>query len=131
MLQFKSPDDLQQLKPSNPSYPVIADLVQRLIVDYAADGFTYDPDADGWVVLWEEADGNRPVTEIWNEDTRLTDLLWEGWTKQDGHFIGIFLANNQWGLCVVVPDEPWIHPDLCLSIAENLDPPLPAPKCAS
>lgn len=120
MLQFKSPKDLQQLSPTNPSYPVISDLVQRLIVDFP-EGYTYDPSADGWIVLWEETDGNRPVSEIWDSTTRLTDLLWEGWTKKDSHFIGVFLANNQWGLCVVVPDKPWIHPDLRQCIENNLD----------
>ncbi len=118
MLQFKSTQDLQQLHSPN---PVVTELVQRLIVDYAADGFTYDPAADGWVVLWEEADGNRPLSEIWDDNTRLTDLTWEGFFKQDGHFIGVFLANNQWGLCVVIPDKPWLDPELRQCIEKNLD----------
>lgn len=103
-------------------------MVRRLIVEYAADGWNYDPEADGWVVLWEEDDGNRLVSEIWDDNTRLTDLLWEGWTQQDDHFIGIFLANNQWGLCVVVPDEPWIDPQLHQCIEDTLDSPIEPQK---
>lgn len=128
MRQFKSESDLQQLDTSNPSFPIVEDLVRRLIVDYAAEGWNYDPEADGWVVLWEEADGNRPVSEIWDDNTRLTDLLWEGWTLQDDHFIGVYLANNEWGLCVIVPDAPWIHPALRQCIEDTLDPPISTQK---
>ena len=128
MLQFKSKDDLQQLPPDDPAYPLIADLVQKLIVGFADEGWNYDPEAHGWLVLWEQTDGNRPVSEIWDDNTRLTDLLWEGWTQQDDHYIGVFLANNEWGLCVVVPDEPWIDPHLRHCIEETLDPPIETKK---
>ena len=128
MLEFKCKDDLQQLDTSNPSFPIVEDLVRRLIVDYAADGWDYSPESDGFVVLWEEADGNRPVHEIWDDNTRLTDLLWEGWTQQDDHFIGVYLANNEWGLCVIVPDEPWIDPQLRQCIEDTLDPPIAPQK---
>jgi len=33
MLQFKSPTDLKQLPEAHPAYPLIKDLVARLIVD--------------------------------------------------------------------------------------------------
>lgn len=122
MKQFKSADDLMQLQPDDPAYPLIADLVKRLIVDYEADG--YDPDADGWIVLIEEGDVDQPLTEIWDDGTKLTDLWWEGFTQQDGFFLGIYLANNQFGLCFVIPDAPWVNGELRQVIEENLDPPV-------
>jgi hypothetical protein len=79
MLHFKSADDLQQLSPDDPSYPVVADLVQRLIVNYGTEG--YDPDADGWVVLVQEGDVDQPLTEIW-DDWRLVDVPFEGITRE-------------------------------------------------
>jgi hypothetical protein len=124
MLQFKSKEDLQHLPPDDPAYPLIADLVQKFVVDYEADGFGYDPDADGWICLVEEGDVDRPIDEIWDDDTRLADRYWEGFTREDGHFIGVYLANDQWGLAVVVPDEPWINGELRRVIEENLDPPM-------
>ena len=45
MLEFKSKDDLQQLDTSNHSFPIVEDLVRRLIVEYAADDWNYDPEA--------------------------------------------------------------------------------------
>ena len=114
----------KQLPEDDPAYPIVADLVQRLIVNYEAEGFTYDPSADGWVVLIQESDADRPLTDIWDGDTKLTDLFWEGFSKPDGHFfLGIYLANNQFGLCFVIPDAPWVDGDLRKVIEENLDPP--------
>lgn len=124
MLQFKSADDLQQLDEADPAYPIVAELVQRLIVNYEAEGYAYDPEADGWIILIEESDVDGPLNDIWDGDTKLTDLFWEGFTKQDDHFIRIFLANNQWGLAVVIPDTPWVDGELRQVIKDNLDPPL-------
>jgi hypothetical protein len=122
MKHFKSAEDLQQLSPDDPAYPIVTDLVQRLIVDYEADGFGYDPEADGWVVLVEPHDVDRGITEIWDADTTLADLLWEGFTQRDEHFIGIYLANNQFGLAVVIPDAPWLNGKLRHVIQYHLDP---------
>ncbi len=38
MLQFKCPHDLKQLPEAHPAYPLIKDLVERLIVDYPPPG---------------------------------------------------------------------------------------------
>ena len=53
MLQFKHPHDLKQLPEAHPAYPIIQDLVTRLIVDFPP-GRAYDPDDDGWICLIEE-----------------------------------------------------------------------------
>lgn len=91
MLLFKSVSDLQQLSPDNPAYPIVADLVQRLIVNYEAEGYTYDPDADGWIVLIEEGDTDRVLTEIW-DDWTLLDVPWEGITREGDFFLAVFLV---------------------------------------
>ncbi len=56
MKQFKSTADLQQLPPDDPAHHLESDLVRRLIVNYEAEGYTHDPDADGWIVLIETGD---------------------------------------------------------------------------
>ncbi len=93
MKQFKCAQDLQQLSPTHPACALVADLVQRLIVNYEAEGYTHDPEADGWVILIEEGNADRVLTEIW-DDWRLQDVWWEGIGKSDGHYLGVFLANN-------------------------------------
>ena len=45
MLQFKHPHDLKQLPEAHAAYPLIKDLVARLIVDFPP-GRAYDPDDD-------------------------------------------------------------------------------------
>ena len=97
MLQFKSKDDLQQLSTDDPAYPIVADLVQRLIVNYEADGFGYDPEADGWVCLVQEGDTERVLDEIW-DDWTLLDIPWEGITREGDFFLAVFLANNQFSI---------------------------------
>ena len=118
MIQLKSRDDLRQVRPDDPAYPILDDLVRRLIDEYPP----YDPEADGWVVLVEPHDIDRGIHEIWDANTTLADLLWEGFTKRDGHFIGVYLANNQWGLAVVIPDAPWLNGTLRNVIEYHLDP---------
>jgi hypothetical protein len=123
MLQFKSADDLQQLDKTNSAYPIVADLVQRLIVNYEAEGFKYDPDGDGWICLVEPHDVDRVLTEIW-DDWCLLDIPWEGINREGDFFQAVFLANNEFGLVFVIPDRPWINGALRQVIEDNLDPPL-------
>ena len=126
MIQFKSREDLQLLDNADPAYPIVADLIQRLITNYEAEGYVYDPQADGWICLVEPVDIDRPITEIWDDGTRLADLWWEGITYEEehGHFIGVYLKDNQWGLAVVIPNQPWVNGELRQVIEENLDPPI-------
>lgn len=118
MIHFKSAQDLQQLSPDDPSYPVVADLVQRLIVDPEVEG--YDPEADGWVILVEPGDTDRVLTELW-DDRRLIDIPWEGITKDGNHYIAVFLGNNQFGLAFLIPDAHWVNGDLRRVIEDNLE----------
>lgn len=120
MLQFKSANDLPQLPQDSSAYPIVADLVKRLIVDYEAEGWTYDPDADGWIILIEESDTTRMLTDIW-DDWTLLDIPWEGITKDGDHYIAVFLANNEFGLVFVIPDAPWVNGDLRRVIEDNLE----------
>ena len=72
MLQFKHPHDLKQLPDTHPAYPLIKDLVERLIVDFPP-GRPYAPEDDGWICLIEEQDIDRVITEIWS-DWKLADV---------------------------------------------------------
>ena len=106
MIQIKHRNDLSQISKDNPAYPILDDLCTNLIDNYPE----YDPEADGWLVLLEESDSNRILTELW-DDWRLQDIQWENVTLEDGFFQGVFLANNQKGFFILIPDEPWLTPE--------------------
>jgi len=121
MLEFKSPEDLGKLSPDDPVYPIVADLVKRLITDYIAEGYEYIPADDGWIVVVEEQDKDRVLSEIWSDWT-LLDIPWEGITLRDGFYQAVFLANDQFGIVFIIPDEPWVTGDLRRMIEDHLDP---------
>ncbi len=77
MLLFKSQSDLSKLDIHHPAYPIIDDLVQRLIVDFIKESFHYVPDDHGYIALIEEHDTQRVLDEIWSDWT-LLDIPWEG-----------------------------------------------------
>ena len=121
MKTFKSPHDLGKLPENHPAFPTIKELVRLLIEDYTGDGYTYDPDDDGFIILIEEGDVYRELDELWDGCT-LLNIYWEGITLRDGFFTAIYLANNQYGLAVVIPDAPWVNGKLRKVIEYNLDP---------
>jgi len=124
MILFKSHDDLKKLDSNNPAYPIIEDLVQRLIVDFIEDGNLYIPDDHGYIALIEEHDLERVLEDIWPEPDgwTLLDIPWEGITLRDGFFNAVFLANNEFGIVFVIPDAPWVDGKLREVIEYHLDP---------
>ena len=125
MLHFKSRHDLSQLSPTDPAHNVIKSLVDLTITPYDTPERPYDPDAEGWIVLVQEDDLVGPLTDIW-DDTSLLDLdeWWEGITFEDGFYNAIYLANNEFGLVFVIPDSPWLSPEVRDMLERHLDPPL-------
>ena len=121
MLEFKSPEDLSKLSPDDPAFPIVEDLVKRLITDYIAEGYDYIPEDDGWIVVIEEHDKDRVLSEIWSDWT-LLDIPWEGITLRDGYFTAVFLANDQFGIVFIIPDAPWVTGELRKMIEGHLDP---------
>ena len=74
----------------------------RLIVDFPP-GRSYAPEDDGWIALIEESDVDRVLTEIWS-DWKLEDVEWEGIYYQDRFWRAIYLADNEKGFVLVIPD---------------------------
>ena len=121
MILFKSHDDLKKLDSNNPAYPIIEDLVQRLIVDFIKEGNLYIPEDHGYIALIEEHDVDRILTEIW-DDWTLLDIPWEGIMQIDSFFQAIFLANNEFGIVFIIPDALWVDGKLREVIEYHLDP---------
>jgi hypothetical protein len=120
VITFKSTSDLSKLPPTDPAFPVVRDLVERLIEDYTWEGHPYDPDWYGYTILIQEGDTDRELDEIWDGCTLLT-IPWEGIMLRDGFFIAIYLTNNEYGLCFVIPDAPWVNGELRELIEDILD----------
>ena len=120
MITFKSTEDLSKLPPEDPTYPTVKELIERLITAY---GKPYNWQDYGYVILIEEPDADRTLDEIWDGCT-LLDIYWEGIMRRGDFFIAIYLANNEYGLVFVIPDAPWLSPEVRDMLDRHLDPPL-------
>ena len=123
MRTVRSRQDLTQLSPAHPAYPVLDELV-RVIMD--ADP-SYRADHHGFLVLIEEGDQDAPLSEIGWDEYRLATLPYEGITKQEGHYVAIVLANNEYGLVFVIPEQ-LVCGELADVVRDNLDPPVATQK---
>lgn len=123
MISFKSVSDLSKLPSDDPAFSIIEDLANRLLVTTESMTRPFDSDAQGWIVLIEETDVDRPLTEIWEDDAySLLDVPWEGVTWQDDFYVTVFLANNEFGLVFVIPDADWLPAELRDVLEDNLVP---------
>jgi hypothetical protein len=106
MLTFKSFEDVdRQLLQSHSGYKLVKELCHHFMVGEPDDGITYDPEADGYLILLEEQDMGKTLTSIWPDDPdsfTLADIPWESWSSIDHFYVGVYLANNQYGLVFVV-----------------------------
>jgi hypothetical protein len=73
--------------------------------------FHYDPEEDGFVVLIEEGDCDRELTDLCLP-YRLCEVPFEAVHMTEGHFCGIYLANNQFAITFLIPDAEWLTPDI-------------------
>ena len=121
MISFKSVTDLNQLSPQDPAYEVIKEQIHYLIEAYDPPDRTYDPEADGWIVLIEEGDVDRQLNEIWPDGYKLVDVPWEGATMNGDFINAIFLANNDFGISFIIPDKPYVNGKLRETLNEILD----------
>jgi hypothetical protein len=121
MLTFKQPEDLNKLSPDDPSYATVKELIDQLISAYTTPGRAYDAEDDGYIILIEPEDADRELDELWDGCT-LLNIPWEGIMLRDDFYIGIWLANNEYGLTFVIPDADWITGELREFIVDILDP---------
>ena len=121
MITFKSTEDLVKLPPTDPAFPTVQELVDRLITAYTTPEQPYNHEDYGYVILIEETDVNRTLDEI-TVGCTLLDIYWEGSLRRGEFFIAIYLANNEYGLVFVIPDAPWVDGELRAMIEDTLDP---------
>ena len=121
MRHFKCLDDLKQLSPDDPAYPIVKNLVESCIVPYDSPEQPYRPDDEGWIILVEEQDVDGPLTDLF-DDWSLITLPWEGIVKVGDFYEAILITTNECGWIFVIPDAPWVKGKLRELIEEILDP---------
>ena len=97
MITFKSTEDLAKLHVTDPAYPTVKEVADRLITAYTQPGQPYNWRDYGYVILIEEPDVNGTLDDIWGGCTLLV-IYWVGIMLRDGFFIAIYLADNEYGL---------------------------------
>lgn len=118
MKEFRSVGDLDMLTlPGNVS-GVILESLTTLMDAYAQHGETYCPEEDGWTVLIEPGDTDEDLRAALGGHT-LLDAPFESCWQKDGCLLGVILFNNQFGITVVVPDEPWLPPEVQRRMLEH------------
>ena len=113
MLEFKSMQDLELLHPQSLSGPIIREFMSN---------FTSDPDyqfsSDGWVCLIQPEDSY----EVFFNDYTLIDVPWEGVNLYQGHYVCIYVPNNQFALVVIIQCDDWMDCELKEYLDDHLDP---------
>ena len=122
MITFKSTEDLGKLPENHPAYPTVHELVHQLITAYTEPGKPFDWEAYGYVILLNsEAEVNGTLDEHWDGCTLLT-IPWEGIMLKDGYYIGIWLANNEYGEIVTWAQSIHMQDELKQLVEDILDP---------
>ncbi len=121
MITIKSLTDLQKIPSNHPAYRLLQKLTRSLIGGYTWEGHPYVPEDHGYIVLIEPEDTHRTLAEH-DMPYRLIDIPWEGVTLRDGFFHAVYLANNDFWISFLVPDEDWVSGQLREILEANLDP---------
>ena len=66
MISFKCPEDLLELPPDDPAYPLVQELIKDLIEAYTWEGHPYNPDWYDYTILIQEGDVDRNLDEFWD-----------------------------------------------------------------
>ena len=120
MKTFKSLPDLEQLR-NHAAYAPLHATVQSLFLSIVADCPEYRPEDDGYLVLIEPGDTVRILDDL-DVPYRMSEVPFEGVTVIDGCFHAVYLANNQFGLDFLIPDEDWLPGDVRRHLVAQLDP---------
>ena len=105
---------LDQIRGS-PISPMLRGIVVRMLGH-----FEYNPLDDGFVVLVEPGDMDRVLADLCLP-YRLCEVPFEAVHMVEGHFCGVYLANNQFAITFLIPDAPWLTPDIRSHLEDLLE----------
>ena len=115
MKTFKSLEEVEVAALPPPLKEAVRGVVRGIVHAYAEHGETYDADEHGYCVLIEEGDTEADVAA--EVGYGLRSALFEGGLYEDGCFLTCTLHNNEYGISWVVPDAPWLDPEIRARLA--------------
>jgi len=118
MYLIKSAADLEKLDHNNPYHPLIKQLLQRIIQSNVG---AFDPDIEGYVILIEREDVDRPLA-ILQPPQKLQKIKWAGVTLENRAFHAVKINNNSFALSFIIPDAAWVKGELRQVLEDNIDP---------
>jgi hypothetical protein len=121
MIIFKSPECLSKLKPSDPSYSIIKELIDRLVQESKRSKHHWIFEQDGGFILILPADVETHLEDFHPGET-LSSIPYESVHIKDGHYIAVSLLNNQASLVWVIKDADWLSDELRQVLEDNLVP---------
>jgi hypothetical protein len=117
---FKSIVDVDQFR-NHPLHDTVESLVVPVLKFYTDSGHPYSPENDGYLVLIEPGDTVRILDDL-DMPYRLSEVPFEGVTVVDGCFYAVYLANNQFAVGFLIPDEAWLPDEVRRVLVDHLDP---------
>lgn len=117
MQQFTDMATVARARLPTPIHKAVTKAVQTIIEVYGAD---YDPDADGLVVLVDQATTNADARELcgknWNE------MPFEGvsYDRETGTFLGVIALSNSLAHSIIIPDSDWLPAKFRAHLLEHL-----------
>lgn len=87
------------------------ELTELLIDAYTWPDHPYLPNNYGYLALIEEDDADK-VIDLPELQCKLLDVMWEGASMRGNFYYAIYLANDEFGMGIVIPDADWIKGEL-------------------
>lgn len=130
MLHIKSLADTARAKDHGQPLALMdlaADLIRSLAAGFSEAGWEWDPDEHGHVAVLEPGDDPHDLADIGlgQEGDGLLGACWEvcEWHAEAKAWAVTVLYDNESGVTVLVPDAPWLAPDLRAKLAAEAAPP--------
>ena len=120
MKTFKSIADVDRLL-NHTVYASLHATIESLFLPVIAEYLEYRPEDDGYIVLIEPGDVDRVLSDL-DMPWRLSEVPFEGVTIVDQCFHAVYLANNQFALGFLIPDESWLPGELRRVLEAHLVP---------
>jgi len=83
-------------------------------------GGRYDPAADGCVALVEQNSTDDHAQQLFGHPWAEAPLEGVTYDRETRTFLAVVLLNNQLAHSIIVPDLPWLSPELRANLMANL-----------
>ena len=107
MQQFRSISEIGRVHLPPNLLRVVTQSLRTLREAYGPD---YDPDDCGHVILVDQNTTDAHARELFGRPWSEAHLEGASYDPEALCFLTCILFNNQFGLTIIVPDEPWLDP---------------------